>query len=225
MCLQEMKYRPAPMEEQFFRIEEYQPYWTVAERNGYSGVATLTRLTPRGTPEEGLRDPYIDREGRVLRLDFADFQLVNAYFPHSHRELKRLQFKLHFLGSMDRYLEVLESEGKPIVLCGDLNISHTPNDLANPRQNEKNAGFLLEERAFIDRLLARGYRDAFREFCGEPGHYTWWSQRSSVRERNIGWRLDYFLVSPGLHSALKDCRHLPYLRGSDHCPVLLDLGL
>lgn len=222
ICLQEMKYQPEPLEE-LFTQDGYHIYWHPARRKGYAGVATLTKRPVATSCTVGLGIDEIDREGRVLRLDFPDFSLINVYFPHSHRELLRLPFKLEFCKAFDAYLRQLEERRAPIVVCGDLNIAHKAIDLTNDRQNQGNAGFREEERLFLDQLVARGYVDAFRHLHPHEESYTWWSLIAGVRERNVGWRLDYFLISADLVTAVRDCRHLSDQRGSDHCPVLLEL--
>jgi exodeoxyribonuclease-3 len=166
--------------------------------------------------------PEIDREGRVLEIDYGNFVLLNAYFPNSQREHTRLPYKLAFCEAMARRTEALRAAGRHVVLCGDLNIAHREIDLENPRQNRDNAGFLPEERAWLDSYERLGYVDAFRKFEKSGGHYTWWSNRPGVRERNIGWRLDYFWVNREFEDRLVGTRHQPEVPGSDHCPVVLE---
>lgn len=203
----------------------YQAFWHGAEKAGYSGTGLLVR---DGTPwidvTRGMSVPEYDREGRVMVLELADMLLVNMYAPHSQRELARLDFKLAFSAAMDTYMDTLRQRtGKPLVVTGDLNVAHHDIDLANPKANRNNAGFLPQERAWLDGWQNSGMIDAFRHFCPEPGHYTWWSQRVGVREKNIGWRIDAFWVDKILEKRLAACSHRPTQRGSDHCPVVLEL--
>lgn len=221
-CLQEVK-TPAPVLEGM-AIVGYTAYWHAAEKAGYSGTAILVRNgVDVVSVSYGLGIPEIDREGRVLAVEFADFTLVNVYAPHSQRELARLPFKLDFCKALDAYLVTLRAKGKPLLVTGDLNVAHNEIDLANPKANKKNAGFLPEERAWMDGVMTGGMVDVFRHYCPEPGHYTWWSQRVGVRAKNIGWRIDYFLADAALMPKVKGCVHQPLQLGSDHCPVVMEL--
>lgn len=221
-CLQEVK-TPADVLETI-SINGYTPYWHAAEKPGYSGTAILVKNSIRvlGTTT-GIGLPEIDREGRVLTLETEGFFIVNIYAPHSQRELARLPFKLDFCTHLDRYLQNLKKQGKPVLMTGDLNVAHQAIDLANPKSNLKNAGFLPEERAWMDRVLAAGFTDCFRMFTAEGGHYTWWSQRVGVREKNVGWRIDYFLADEAMTRNIAHCGHWPQRRGSDHCPIYVDV--
>ncbi len=222
VCLQETKAHASQLDEKLLRPLGYHSYWHSAERPGYSGVVTYARRRPLAV-REGLGIREIDREGRVLVCEYRGFVLINAYFPNSQRDHSRLDYKLRFCNAMLRFLNRLRRQGKNIVLCGDYNIAHKEIDLRNPKQNRDNAGFLPQERAWMDRLVKHEYVDCFRHFCEEPGHYTWWSYRAGVRERNIGWRLDYFVVNPELKRRLKKAYIQPKVRGSDHCPIGLEL--
>ena len=222
ICLQETKIQPDQVEEALLHPLGYHSSWHSALKRGYSGVATYSKHAPLSV-REGIGNREIDREGRVLISEFKRFTLVNAYFPNTQREHARLDFKLRFCNVMLRFLNRLRRAGKHVVVCGDFNIAHKPIDLRNPKENVDNAGFLPEERAWMDRFVKHGYVDSFRHFCAEPGHYTWWSYRAGVRERNIGWRLDHFFVNPELVGRLKSAYHQPRVRGSDHCPVGLEL--
>ena len=180
---------------------------------------------PRPRVEVGIGAGEFDDEGRTLVAEYPEFILINGYFPNGQRDHGRVPFKLDYSrGVLDRALELMRGRGKGVVICGDLNTAHREVDLANPRQNRNTTGFLPEEREWIDRLCGRGFHDAFRELHGpRGGEYTWWTYRNNCRERNIGWRLDYFFVSQGLLGALADCSHRPRVQGSDHCPVYCDL--
>jgi exodeoxyribonuclease-3 len=222
VCLQETKARPEQLDLFLMNPAGYRSYWHSAEKAGYSGTAIYTRVEPVRV-QEGMGIPEIDREGRVLIAEFPRFTLINAYFPNSQRDHARLPYKLSFCDQMLALCEKLRREGKSVIVCGDYNIAHREIDLRNPKENRDNAGFLPQERAWLDQFESKGYVDSFRQFETEPGHYTWWSYRPGIRERNIGWRLDYFWVSPCLKSSLKKAFHQPEVKGSDHCPVILDL--
>ena len=222
VCLQEIKARPEQLDEELRRPLGYHAVWHPARRPGYSGVALFSRRSPLAV-REGIGNPEIDREGRVLVAEYRGFVLVNAYFPNSQRDHARLGFKLKFCNVMLRFLNRLRRGGKKVIVCGDFNIAHTEIDLRNPKSNQDNAGFLPEERAWLDRFTKHGYIDAFRHFCDEPEHYTWWSYRAGVRERNIGWRIDHFFVGPELRRRMRSAFHQPEVLGSDHCPIGLEL--
>lgn len=225
VCLQEVK-----MEEDLYTSSWFHPfraYWSTAARRGYSGVATLvspnlaTRSTVIGI--DGAANDMAVSEGRVLTTEFDSFVLVNAYAPHSHRQLLRLEAKLKFGDSIAGYVQRLRRQEKPVIVVGDLNVAHEEIDLTNAKSNKANAGFRPEERRWMTDLLGLGLVDAFRVHCAEPGHYTWWSVRSGVRERNVGWRLDYILVDDRLKDRIRRCFHSPEQLGSDHCPVTVDI--
>jgi len=222
VCLQEVKANPEQVPPEVREIEGYTSVWHPATKRGYSGVATYTRIAPSRV-QLGTGRSEFDSEGRVLETEFPNFVLLNAYFPNSQRDHARLSYKLDFCESMLEYMNKLRAGGKNVVLCGDFNIAHQAIDLKNPKQNEKNAGYLPEERAWFAKLVGHGYVDAFRMFQPEGGHYTWWSYRPTIRERNIGWRLDYFVCNPELRQQIAGCDHQPMVKGSDHCPVLLTL--
>lgn len=222
-CLQEVKASADILGA--FGPADTTPYWHCAEKPGYSGTAILAAPGVKiDRVVYGIGTPEIDREGRVLRVETPDFTLVNLYAPHSQRELGRLDFKLAFCRAFNAYLEDLKKTGKPVILTGDLNVAHHDIDLANPRANRQNAGFLPAERAWMDQLTGMGFVDVFRHFCPDPGHYTWWSQRVGVREKNIGWRIDYFMAEQSLMGRITGCRHQPLQRGSDHCPVVMEIS-
>ena len=202
--------------------EGYHSYWHSAQKPGYSGVAIYSKKEPLNITF-GLDIPEFDQEGRVISAEFSDFTLVNAYFPNSQRDHARLGYKLKFCDEMLKYCDRLRSQQKNVVLCGDFNIAHRAIDLKNPQSNEANAGYLPEERAWMDQFLAQGYVDSFRHFNPHPGNYTWWSYRPGVRAKNIGWRLDYFVVNPEFKGSLNHAEIQPQVLGSDHCPVILEL--
>jgi exodeoxyribonuclease-3 len=222
VCIQETKANPLQLTEDLLHPEGYHSYWHSAQKAGYSGVAIYSKKEPLSI-QIGIGEPGVDAEGRVLIAEYPGFTLLNAYFPNSQRDHARLDYKLKFCGNILRFCEALKAQGKNVVICGDFNIAHREIDLTNPKTNRDNAGFLPEERAWMDEFLAQGYIDGFRHFVKDPGHYTWWSYRPGVRERNIGWRLDYFMVNHDFRDALKTASHQPHIKGSDHCPVLLTL--
>ncbi len=222
VCLQEIKAHPEQLEERVVHPAGYHSFWLPAEKRGYSGTAIFSRKEPLSV-RNGMDLPEFDREGRVLIAEFEDFTLINAYFPNSQRDHARLGYKLDFCKAMRKQMDALRAQGKNLLLCGDFNIAHKEIDLRNPKQNVNNAGFLPQERAWMDELLASGYVDAFRNFTPDPNHYTWWSYRPGVREKNIGWRLDYFVSNPEMQDRLAEVHHHPLVMGSDHCPVELRL--
>jgi exodeoxyribonuclease-3 len=222
VCLQETKAHPGDV--QHIVWPGYEAIWNSADKKGYSGTALLVRRPPQSI-FRGIGADAHDREGRVLGAEFPDFWLVNVYQPNSQRGLTRHAYRTRewdpaFLA----FLRKLERKGKPVVFGGDLNVAHTEIDLANPKTNRRNAGFTDEERANYSALLRRGFVDTFREFEKGPGHYTWWSLMADCRARNIGWRVDYFTASAKLKPALKRAWISPEVRGSDHCPVGLELA-
>ena len=219
LCLQETKCTPDQVEQLW--PAKYATYWNTAEKKGYSGTAIFTRTRPLQV-SHGIGRPDHDREGRVLTAEYADFYLVNVYVPNSQRELTRLAYRQEWDRDFLAYLKNLERT-KPVIFCGDLNVAHTEIDLANPKSNMKNHGFTPEERAGFGAMVAAGFRDTFREFEPAGGHYTWWSPMSGARQRNVGWRIDYFLISAALRPRLRRAYHRPEVLGSDHCPVGIEL--
>lgn len=221
LCLQETRCNPDDIEQLW--PATYSTYWNVADKKGYSGTAIFTKERPLQVTR-GIGKPEHDREGRVLTAEFASHFLVNVYVPNSQRELTRLPYRQRWDRALLRYLKKLD-EQKPVIWCGDLNVAHTELDLANPKANVKNHGFTPEERAGFGAFLKAGFVDTFREFNSQGGHYTWWSQMPGVRQRNIGWRIDYILISQKLRPDLKRAFIRPDILGSDHCPVGIDLML
>ncbi len=220
-CVQETKARPEQLTEDFINPDGYRSYWSSAERKGYSGVAVFSRTEPISVSR--MEIPRFDEEGRALILEYPDFVLITAYFPNSQEGGRRLDYKLDFCNSMHGICDELDRAGKHVVLCGDYNIAHKAIDLANPKQNENNAGYLPEERAWMETFTGAGYLDTFRMFNSEPGHYSWWTYRANARARNIGWRIDYHCVNGAARSRVANAAILPDIYGSDHCPVVLEL--
>lgn len=221
LCLQEVKATPQDVDPGLF--SGYHVHWNCAVKKGYSGVLIASRQ-PAHEVRCGMDDPQHDSEGRLVTAEYPDFFLCNVYVPNAQRGLTRLDYRLQWDAAFLRHLRRLD-ERKPVIFCGDLNVAHTEIDLTNPQANRRNAGFSEEERASFSRLLDAGFADVFRAFHpGEPGHHTWWTWRSNARERNIGWRIDYWVVSRRLLPRARAVRILKDVRGSDHCPVLLELN-
>lgn len=222
LCVQEIKAKPEQLTEEQLHPNKFHSVWHSAEKPGYSGVAIFSREEPRDV-QVGVGIPEIDREGRVLLAEFKDYSVISTYFPNSQRDHARLGYKLEFCTRMHDFLEEKRRAGKHVIVCGDFNIAHKEIDLKNAKSNVKNAGFLPEERAWLDQFTTAGYVDSFRVFEKGPGHYTWWSNRPGVRAKNIGWRLDYAFMNPEHADRLKSAKHLCDVMGSDHCPVIVEL--
>lgn len=222
ICVQEIKARPEQLEQEFRNPFKYHSFWNPAEKPGYSGTAVFSKKEPLSV-QMGLGGSEVDHEGRVMILKYPKFTLVNSYFPNSQRDHARLPVKLKFCQKFFQTIQSLRERGENVVMCADWNIAHREIDLKNPKSNQKNAGFLPEERAWMDKLLSSGYEDAFRRFQPAGGHYTWWSYRPGVREKNVGWRLDYFIVNEEFGDRLKISYHRPEILGSDHCPVAIEV--
>jgi len=226
--LQEIKINDIARAKEQFDFAGYNEYWHPAERAGYSGTAVLSKIEPiavsRGfvvlgeSARGGQAHDLEDIEGRIISLEFEKFYFVNCYFPNANHELTRLGFKEKFNEAWLDYIKKLEKQ-KPVVTCGDFNVAHQAIDLAHPKENEGNAGFTKEERAWADKFLKHGLIDTFRLIHGEKVQYSWWSYRSAARARNIGWRIDYFLVSEKLKKDIKDAFIHDTVLGSDHAPV------
>lgn len=219
-CLQETKMQP---EQADFELPGYTLYWNSAEKKGYSGTAIFTRHQPVSVSYD-IGDPAHVGEGRSITLEMEDFYLVTVYTPNSQRDLVRIDYRMEWEDAFRRYLMELDAK-KPVIVCGDMNVAHKEIDLKNPKTNRKNAGFTDEERAKMTELLGAGFVDTFRHFYPEvEGVYSWWSYRFKAREKNAGWRIDYFLVSERFIDRVKDARILTDVFGSDHCPVVIELA-
>lgn len=223
LCLQETKAQ-AEQISFTFDLPDYQVYWSSAEKKGYSGVVTFTKIKPISVLQ-GLGVKEFDIEGRFLQTEFKDFFLINLYFPNAQRELKRLDYKLRFNHTLLEYINELKKKEKGILLCGDFNVAHKEIDLKNPKENQNNAGFSPQERAFFSKLLDHGYIDTFREFDQSPDQYTWWTYRYNARARNIGWRIDYFVINQEFREKLASAFILADIEGSDHAPIGLTLDI
>ena len=224
ICLQEIKTRPEQLIEEYRdRLGDYRVIWNPAQRPGYSGVATLIKSEPSEI-SIGTNMPHFDAEGRVICTRYPGFILYNIYFPNGQRDQERLDYKLDFYAHLLEICDKLHQEGEQIIICGDFNTAHREIDLKNPKENEKNSGFLPEERAWIDRYQEHGFMDAYRQLYPEQAQYTWWTYRFNARKRNIGWRLDYYLMSQSLLPSVRDVVIHEEVMGSDHCPVDLILN-
>ena len=218
-CLQETKMQAGQLDLQF---EGYTSYWNYAEKKGYSGTAIFSRKTPLSV-SYGLGIAEHDTEGRVITLEFADFYMVTVYTPNAQDGLKRLDYRMQWEDDFRAYLQELDKK-KPVIVCGDLNVAHKEIDLNNPKGNQKNPGFTPEERGKFDTLLSAGFVDTFRHFYPTlEGAYSWWSYRFHAREKNVGWRIDYFLTSERLREKLTGAKIHADVFGSDHCPVEVTL--
>jgi exodeoxyribonuclease-3 len=224
LCLQEIRVRPEQLtDQQRGSVNTRYSLWHPGKRPGYSGVGTFSAIEPR-EHRKGIGDAKFDREGRLIQTIFQGFHLFNVYVPNGGRDLSRLDYKLEFYDRLLARCDDLHAQGEKIVICGDINTAHQAIDLRNPRENEKNTGFLPEERAWIDRFLAHGFVDAYRELYPDREEYTWWTYRVNARQRDIGWRLDYFLISESLMPEVEDVIIHSDVMGSDHCPVSLFLS-
>ena len=222
LCLQETRAQPEQLPEELLEIGDYYSFFGAAERNGYSGTALYSLREPADL-KAGIGVARFDSEGRVIIADYGDFLLLNIYFPNGGQSDERLRFKLEFYDACLDYLRRAQKSQANIIICGDVNTAHREIDLARPKENEKNTGFLPEERAWIDELLDAGFIDTFRHFNCEPDHYTWWDYKTRARGRNVGWRIDYFFVSSALEKMLRGAFILPEVMGSDHCPVGIEI--
>ncbi len=224
LAVQETKAQESQLGSDLLDVGGYKSYWYSAERKGYSGVALYSKNEPEKLETMGIDE--FDVEGRTLVAHFPEFVLINCYFPNSQKEGARLDYKLSFCDSILEKCNELVSIGKNIVLCGDYNIAHTAIDLKNPKSNEKNPGYLPEEREWMNSFLTEGYIDSFRKFHpNEPGHYSWWSYRFKAREKDIGWRIDYHCVNKDFDDAIIEAKIHKDTMGSDHCPVSIVLDI
>ena len=222
LCIQETKAHEAQLPMALKQVEGYSAWFTTPERKGYSGVGLYTRREPRSV-SFGLGVERFDSEGRTIVADFDDFVFLGIYFPNGKRSAERLRYKMEFYDAFLDYVDNLRREGRNVVVCGDVNTAHKEIDLARPKENEKISGFLPEERAWMDAFLEHGYVDTFRQFNHEPGNYSYWDQMTRARERNVGWRIDYFFADADLAPRLTNAFILPEIMGSDHCPVGIEL--
>jgi exodeoxyribonuclease-3 len=225
LCLQETKAHKGQvtpeLAEPVLASGSWKSWWSSAKKAGYSGTAIYSKTEPLDVRTSGY--PEFDDEGRVVIAEYPETTVISAYFPNSQEAGARLGYKLEFCAAMLETCDKLVASGKNVILCGDYNIAHKPIDLANPRSNEGNPGYLPEERAWMDRFVGAGYVDTFRAFCADPAQYTWWSYRFHAREKNIGWRIDYQCVNPAFMPKVESSIILKDISGSDHCPIKLTL--
>jgi exodeoxyribonuclease III len=225
LSLNETKAAPGQLPPELRHPQGYHAYYAAAEKAGYSGVATWSRERPSEVRDGFGLDPAFDREGRILHADFGAFVLLTIYFPNGKKDDDRLRYKLAFYEATLSYCNALRAAGRAVIVCGDLNTAHQEIDLARPKENTEISGFLPVERAWMDRFTAAGYIDTFRHLHPTAQAYSWWSLRTGARARNIGWRLDYYFISPDLLPKLRGAAILTDIHGSDHCPVSLELDL
>lgn len=223
LCIQETKARVEQLDKELVSPNGYKTYFVSAEeKKGYSGVATFAKTEPK-TTETGFGVKKFDKEGRILIHDFSDFVLFNIYFPNGQRDKERLKYKLGFYDEFLKHVNKLKDKGRKIIICGDVNTAHKEIDLARPKENENTSGFLPIERKWMDKLIECGYIDSFRNFIKEGGYYTYWDPITRARERNVGWRIDYFFITPNLLNNLKKAFIMPEIMGSDHCPLGIEI--
>jgi exodeoxyribonuclease-3 len=224
LCLQEIKALPEQAPPHIRNIPGYNIIWNSAEKKGYSGVLTFSKQKIIDT-KKGFGIKNFDIEGRILISEFPSFFLFNIYFPNGKKNKERLDYKMDFYDSFLSYANNLKTKGKNIVVCGDFNTAHKEIDLARPKENEKISGFLPIERAWIDKFIDHGYIDIFRYFNKEPEQYTWWDMKTRARERNIGWRIDYFFVNKEFLPKIKKAFIQKNVTGSDHCPIGINIDI
>ena len=220
-CIQETKMQEGQIED--FELKGYKQYWNSAVKKGYSGTAIFTKLEPISVTY-GIGIDEHDQEGRVITLEYEKFYLVNIYVPNSKRGLERLAYRMIWEDEIRKYLSNL-NKIKPVIMCGDLNVAHEEIDLKNPKTNRKNAGFTDEERAKMTELLNANFIDTYRYLYPEKIEYSWWSYMGNAREKNIGWRIDYFIISDSIKEKIKDAKIYTQIYGSDHCPVGLEIEI
>ncbi|HEX9972653.1 MAG TPA: exodeoxyribonuclease III [bacterium] len=224
LCLQETKAHPDQLDDEIRNIDGYHSFFEAGERKGYSGVAIYSKLKPHEIKTRFGIEKF-DNEGRIQIADYDDFVLFNIYFPNGKGSKERLQYKMDFYDAFLEHVDKLKDASRKIVVTGDVNTAHKAIDLARPKENEKVSGFLPEERAWIDKFLSHGYVDTFRMFNQQPENYTWWDMKSRARDRNIGWRIDYFYISENLKDSVQAAYILTDIMGSDHCPIGIDLEI
>ena len=224
LCVQETKAAEEQLGEEIKDIEGYYSYFSSAVKKGYSGVAIYSKEQPVDV-KRGFGFEEFDSEGRTIIAEYTDFILLNVYFPNGKSSKERLKYKMDFYEEFLKYTVGLKEKGKKLVICGDVNTAHKEIDLARPKDNEKTSGFLPEEREWIDRFLDSGFVDTFRVFNSEGENYSWWDLKTRARERNVGWRIDYFFASENLKDNLKSAFIMSDVYGSDHCPIGIELDI
>jgi exodeoxyribonuclease-3 len=227
MCVQETKAHKEQLTDDLQNINGYNSFFCSAERKGYSGVATYSKEAPLSVNKwiSGSKLEQFNNEGRILMAEYPGFYLFNIYFPNGKASPERLKYKMDFYDAFLDYINALRKAGSKIIICGDVNTAHKEIDIARPKENSTVSGFLPVERQWMDKFFADGYLDTFRMFNNEPQNYTWWDQVTRARERNVGWRIDYFFVSDNTKDSVKDAFILNDVMGSDHCPIGIDLQI
>lgn len=224
LCFQELKAEPGQLDLTVFDKAGYHHYWHPAQKKGYSGVAIFSKQKPDHI-EYGCGIPHYDFEGRVIRADYGDVSVLSVYHPSGSSGDERQAFKIKWLGDFQNYIDTLKKDRQKLIICGDYNICHQAIDIHNPKSNANSSGFLPEERDWIDQFMRSGFIDSFRHYNKEPHNYSWWTFRANSRSKNLGWRIDYNLVSSNLETQMKRAAILPEAKHSDHCPVLLEIDL
>jgi exodeoxyribonuclease III len=218
LCLQETKAQPEQLSMDLRQPQGYRAYWNYTERKGYAGVAIFSKQPPVNV-RQSFNSTALNLEGRVLAAEYPEFTLLNIYFPNGKQGEERLRYKMEFYDVFLNYADTLRKAGGKLIICGDVNTAHKEIDLARPKENANISGFLPIERAWMDKFVSHGYVDTFRHFNQEPKQYTWWDLKSRARERNVGWRIDYFFVTENLLQSVSSAFIMPQVMGSDHCPV------
>ncbi|MBU0731927.1 exodeoxyribonuclease III [Patescibacteria group bacterium] len=222
-CLQETKAMKVQLPDELQALDSYYSFFSESKtKKGYSGVATYTKFSP-GAINKGMGIKKFDDEGRILETDFGHFILFNVYFPNGGRDKKRVPYKIEFYDAFLKHCDKQKKQGKKIIICGDVNTAHKEIDLFHPKENSDRTGFLPEERVWIDKLIKHGYVDIFRKFNKKPLQYTWWDYKTRARERNVGWRIDYFFVSENVEKNVKSAKIHSKVMGSDHCPISITI--
>ncbi|HKI79418.1 MAG TPA: exodeoxyribonuclease III [Ignavibacteriaceae bacterium] len=222
LCLQETKSQEEQLPDEVRNVDGYHSYFSSAVKKGYSGVAIYTKEKPLSV-KKGFGIERFDSEGRILIAEYKNFTLINIYYPNGKAREERLRYKMDFYDAFLEFANKLKKKGKNLIICGDVNTAHKEIDLARPKANEKVSGFLPEEREWMDKFFANGYLDTFRMFNQEPENYTWWDVISRARDRNVGWRIDYFFISESLKEKIKDAFIMSDVMGSDHCPIGIEI--
>lgn len=224
VCFQELKAATESIPAELFQELGYHTYWFSAQKKGYSGVGVISKVAPLAVTY-GNENEQSNYEGRVIKLEFEHFVLINAYFPSGSSGDERQVYKYQWLDEFYTYIQEVKKAGKPVIVTGDYNICHTEIDIHNPKSNKDTSGFLPEERAWMDKWFQAGMVDTFRHICKDPHHYSWWSFRANARNNNKGWRIDYISVDQSIQDKIVDAKIFPAVKHSDHCPVYLDINL
>ena len=223
LCLQESKAHVESLDDSILNIPNYHSYWHSAQRKGYSGTAIYSKEKPLNVTY-GFGPEKFDSEGRVISAEYKDYIVFSVYFPNGQQGPERLAYKLEFYNEFFNYCQALRETGKELIICGDYNTAHTEIDLANPKENINTSGFMPIEREWLDHIIKLGYIDTFRLYNHHPDEYSWWSYRTAARDRNVGWRIDYVFITPGLQEKLASGFIQQHVLGSDHCPVGITLN-